>query len=326
LGRLTKVDLRTVWPNEAQDFTPWLADPDHLGLLGDTIGLDLELEGTEQSVGPFSADLLCKDTLEDRWVVIENQLARTDHTHLGQLLTYAAGLDAATIVWIAERFTDEHRAALDWLNELTDDTTYFFGLEIELWQIGDSPPAPKFNLASKPNNWSKSVTRAARDPGELTPTKQMQLDYWRSLKSHLEQNSRVISPRKPRAQHWANFAVGRSGAQLTARMHSQKHLLTVEVVMYEAQESEALFHLLEEEKEQIEAEVGQSLDWLPKPEKQRCAISAEWSANPADRDDWPQQHARITDMLETFYRVFSPRLKRLDVDEWRPPNSESAGA
>ncbi len=325
LGRLTKVDLRAVWPNEASDFTPWLAEPNHLALLGDAIGLELELEGTERSVGPFSADILCKDTVEDRWVVVENQLARTDHTHLGQLLTYAAGLNAATIVWIAERFTDEHRAALDWLNELTDDATHFFGLEMELWQIGDSPPAPKFNLASKPNDWSKSVARAAREPVELTETKQMQLAYWSAFKSYLERHSHTIAPRKPRPQHWANFAIGRSGAQLTARMNSQSNVLAVELVLYDARdqhEADALFHLLRQDKSQIEEEIGEVLDWMPKPEKQRCAVTVAWEADPMNEAAWNTQHARLTDTLESFHKAFSPRLKRLDSSDWKPePNS-----
>ena len=135
LGRLEQVELRSIWANEAGDFTPWLAQEDNLRLLGDTIGIELELEERERAVGPFSADILCKDTVGGAWVVIENQLERTDHTHLGQLITYAAGLKAATIVWIASRLTEEHRAALDWLNEITDGKFQFFGLEIEVWKI-----------------------------------------------------------------------------------------------------------------------------------------------------------------------------------------------
>jgi len=156
LGRLAKVELRDVWKNEAQDFTPWLAEEDNLALLGDTIGLDLELEAVEKGVGPFSADIVCKETANNTNVLIENQIERTDHTHLGQIMTYAAGLNAVTIVWVAKRFTDEHRAALDWLNEITNEDITFFGLEVEVWRIGDSAKAPKFNVVSKPNEWTKA--------------------------------------------------------------------------------------------------------------------------------------------------------------------------
>ena len=162
LGRLERVELREVWTTEDQDFTPWLAQETNLAVLSETLNMELVAEGIEQGVGPFRADILCRDTMDDSWVLIENQLKRTDHTHLGQLLTYAAGLQTVTIIWVAATFTDEHRAALDWLNEITDERFRFFGLEIELWQIGDSPAAPKFNVVSKPNEWTRSVSKASR--------------------------------------------------------------------------------------------------------------------------------------------------------------------
>src|SRR5437763_1688882 len=145
LGLLERVDLRKAWLSESSDFTPWLAQPENLKLLGDAIGLELELEAQEKEVGPFRADILCKAAQSDSWVLIENQLELTDHRHLGQILTYAAGLKAVTIVWVAQTIREEHRAALDWLNSVTNEQINFFGLEIELWKIGDSPFAPKFN-------------------------------------------------------------------------------------------------------------------------------------------------------------------------------------
>ena len=143
LGRLHRVDLRDIWATEAQDFTPWLAQEENLKVLADTLNMELELEAQEKNVGPFRADILCKNTDDDSWVLIENQMGRTDTIHLGQLLTYAAGLQAVTIVWVAANFTEEHRAALDWLNDITDENFRFFGLEVELWRIGESPAAPK---------------------------------------------------------------------------------------------------------------------------------------------------------------------------------------
>src|SRR5712692_7993331 len=184
LGRLQKVDLREAWTSESSDFTPWLAQEENLKLLGETIGIELELESQETEVGPFRADILCKDTATNNWVLIENQLERTDHTHLGQLLTYAAGLDAVTIVWVSPTFTDEHRATLDWRNEITDQRFNFFGLEIEAWRIGDSPVAPKFNIVSKPNDWVKNVTQSAKNlqSAALGEIKELQREYWSRLK------------------------------------------------------------------------------------------------------------------------------------------------
>ena len=167
LGRLEKVDLRQIWLSESSGFTPWLAQHESLKLLGETIEMELECQSQEKEVGPFRADILCNDLSNDKFVLIENQLERTDHTHLGQLLTYAAGLEAVTIVWLAQRFTDEHRAALDWLNEHTSEQINFFGLEIELWKIGNSLVAPKFNIVSKPNDWTRSMKPAAE--GDIVP-------------------------------------------------------------------------------------------------------------------------------------------------------------
>lgn len=152
----------------------------HKAFGGDAIGIELELEAQEKNVGPFRADILCKDTATDNWNLIENQLEKTDHVHLGQLLTYASGLKAVTIVWIAKRFTEEHRAALDWLNEITDDRFNFFGLEVELWQIGSSAVTSEFNVVSKPNDWSKTVATAASQVKNtaLTDSKILQRDFW----------------------------------------------------------------------------------------------------------------------------------------------------
>ena len=216
LSRLKRVDLRHVWETEAQDFTPWLAQEENLAVLSEAIGIELEFEAQEKNVGPFRADILCRnlDSSEDEaWVLIENQLERTDHNHLGQLLTYAAGLHTVTIVWIAASFSDEHRAAVDWLNEITEDKFRFFGLEVELWCIGDSPAAPKFNIISKPNDWSRSVSKAARKISEegLNPTQRNYLKYWGALADYLKEHSKVFRPQKPLTGHWSNLSIGRSG-------------------------------------------------------------------------------------------------------------------
>ncbi len=146
--RLEKLDLRSFWKKEDTDFTPWLAREENIQLLSETIGLELEVKGQEENVGPFRADILCIDTTDNHFVLIENQLERTDHCHLGQLMTYAAGLDVVTVIWIAQRFTEEHRATLDWLNRITDNSINFFGIEIELYRINESVPAPMFNIVS----------------------------------------------------------------------------------------------------------------------------------------------------------------------------------
>ena len=182
---------------------------DNLSVLAKALDMELEPVALETNVGPFRADILCRNADGGAWVLIENQLERTDHTHLGQLLTYAAGLHAVTICWIAESFTDEHRAALDWLNEITDDRFRFFGLEVELWQIGSSLRAPRFNVVSKPNNWSRSVAEMARPDGKnVTPTQQLQREFWAALMQRLDERKGLVRSKKPQPQSWMQLHSG----------------------------------------------------------------------------------------------------------------------
>jgi hypothetical protein len=317
LGRLARIDLRSVWLSEAGEFTPWLAQEENLALLGDTIGLELELEAREKSVGLFRADIVCKETVTENWVLIENQLDRTDHNHLGQLLTYAAGLNAVTIVWVAERFTEEHRATLDWLNEVTDNSVNFFGLEIELWRIGDSPIAPKFNMVSKPNDWTKIVSASRRGlEEEITPTKQLQLEYWQALVEYLERHNSIVRTRKPRPQHWMNFSIGRSGFRLTALANIRERRIGIQLVIHKGN-IKSWYHQLRQERVAIEAEIGEILDWREQPDNKYSDITLHnTSFNPGNRTQWPQQHAWFMQKLEAFYKSFSPRIKAVDISDY----------
>ncbi|MEO1236996.1 MAG: DUF4268 domain-containing protein [Planctomycetota bacterium] len=320
LSRLEQVELRHAWATEAGDFTPWLAQESNLNLLGDTVGIDLELEAQEKNVGPFRADILCQDTADDSWVLIENQLEKTDHIHLGQLMTYAAGLKAVTIIWIADRFTEEHRAALDWLNSITNSQFNFFGLEVELWKIANSPIAPKFNVVCKPNDWAKQIASAAKDSDNAAPseTRLLQLEYWQGLRQLLLDRKSEVKPQKPRLQHWTNFALGRSHFGMHASVNTQKNFLRIGVSCYEP-DADAHFNLLLDQKTDIETEVGTQLDWDALPNRKECRIAiVREGIDPTDRSDWPQQHSWLVAMLERMHSAFSPRVKTLDASEWQP--------
>ncbi|RBI77019.1 DUF4268 domain-containing protein [Roseovarius sp. TE539] len=327
LGRLERVDLRDIWQSEAQHFTPWLAREDNLVLLGETLGIDLELEAVEQNVGPFRADILCKDTLSDRWVLVENQLERTDHTHLGQLMTYAAGLDAVTIVWIAARVADEHRAAMDWLNEITDSEVRFFALEVELWRIGGSPAAPKFNVVSKPNDWSRSTNEAKRAASgdEVTETKALQLEYWQTLNTLIERRNGPLKTRSGRPQHWQNYSVGRTGFRITASVNSRENRIRAELFMY-SDDAKQFFHLLFEKRAEIESAFGQKLDWDELPGRKGARISLSKDGVDFSRiGDWERQHEWLAEHLEQFHRVFSKRVTVLNAEHWNEePGSNEA--
>lgn len=176
LGRLATVTPREVWPHEAHDFTPWLLA--NVDVLSDLLGMDLELTAAEHPVGNFSLDLIGQDTATGERVIVENQLEVSDHTHLGQIITYAAGTDPTTIVWITTGFRPEHRAAIDWLNERTDENTRIFGVVIHVVRIGDSPVAPNFELVAQPNDWEKTVRRAASASGATTEKALFYSRFW----------------------------------------------------------------------------------------------------------------------------------------------------
>ena len=317
LGKLKKIDLREVWADEAAEFTPWLAQEENIKLLGDAIGIELEVEAQEKPVGPFSADILCKDTVNNLWVLIENQLVRTDHSHLGQLMTYAAGLDAVTIIWIAEKFTDEHRAAMDWLNEITVESINFFGLEVELWQIGESLIAPKFNIISKPNEWSKTIKITAAK-AELSETKKLQLEYWTRFREFMEESGSFVRCQKPAPQHWTCFSIGRSYFHLVARVNTRENEIGVYLCIC-GPEKQTHFKLLNENyRKTIDSEIGIKLDWRELPDAKESQIAASsLKDDPKDKNRWSEQHKWIKDTVETFHKVLSPIVKELDASDYQ---------
>jgi hypothetical protein len=325
LGRLEPVDLRTVWLSEPRGFTPWVARDDNLALLGHAIGIDLELVAQEHAVGPFRADILCKraDDLsesaeEQSFILIENQLERTDHLHLGQLLTYAAGLKAAIVVWVAASFTEEHRAALDWLNRITTDQFRFFGLEVELWRIGSSPAAPRFNIVAKPNDWSRTVSQAARtiESGAVRERAARYLPYWAALQRLLAARQSPVQLTNPRAEHAVHFAIGRTGFRLAAFAGWRDKLIGVGIYIKDLP-GKPYFHLLERQRSAIETELGFPVEWQELPEQRRSRIEVtKQEVDPADKTDWPAQHTWLAERLESFARTFRQRVITLNVEDW----------
>ena len=316
LGRLEPVvDLRSIWATEDQNFTPWLAQPENLAVLSETLDMKLATEGTEQGVGPFRADILCRDTQDDSLVLIENQLERTDHNHLGQLLTYAAGLQTVTIIWVSATFTDEHRAALDWLNEITEDRFRFFGLEIELWRIGESPAAPKFNVVSRPNNWYRTTQRMAS--GEIPESALQQQRFWEQLSQHLEKRAGNVRLAAPPARAWTSYGLRRTGFLLDAILHPRAGQIRVELRLT-GPDSKAHFALLAEMKEAIETEIGAQLEWAEQPNNNVSRIILNRKGDPTDESAWPELAEWTAETLEKFDAAFRERVKDLNAADWQP--------
>lgn len=309
LGRIEKIDLRSFWRKEATDFTPWLAQEENIQLLGETIGIDLEVQSQEESVGPFSADILCKDTINDHYVLIENQLEKTDHTHLGQLMTYAAGLEAVTIIWIAQKFTEEHRAALDWLNRITDDTFNFFGIEIELVKIGDSVPAPIFNLVSKPNDWSKQVKHSAGQ--NLTDTKLLQMEYFQSMKNYMEEQKCSFRIQKPAPQHWTNISIGKSNLYLSATINSRDKSINIWLNIQTENAKDTFDKLYQMAYKDSITSISANLIWDKMEGRKMSAVTLKTAGDFTDRRDWKNQFEWFKIHIEKFIHFFKPIITRI---------------
>ena len=310
LSTLVRVPLREAWKHEAGDFTPWLAETANLASLGDALGLgELELVATEHQVGDFKLDILCTDGADQ--VIIENQLERTNHAHLGQIITYAAGIGAKKIIWVAETFRPEHVAALEFLNQNTTEDLNFFAVEIELWRIGDSPLAPKFEVVVKPNEWAKAGREQARAAVSATPTKQLYLRLWTELVARLAKRAPTIRPQKPRPQMWLNNSMGRAGFRLNPTASQQGKRLGVEVYI-DHPESKRLFQALAAQREQLEQQLGFALDWQELPEAQACRI-ASWRPNsPLEEEgSWSEYLDWYVERLVKMNTVFRPAIQAL---------------
>lgn len=315
LGTLTQVDLRTYWKDEAKDFTPWLAQEANIALLANAIGMELEVTAVERNVGPYFADILCKDVASEKWVVIENQLEKTDHSHLGQVLTYAAGLDAETVIWVAPKFTAEHRAALDWLNEITSEQFSFFGVEIELWRIGDSVPAPKFNLVCHPNDWSRAV-QASAARRELSANQKLQLEFWTGFHAFMAEKS-TIRCAKPQPQQWMGHRIGLRGCHLDSVISTYDSTtgkaggeIRVDVYL-DGADSKQLFAQLQQQRSAIESELGDGLTWYSPEQTRMSRIYMRRPVEVADKGKWPDYYDWLKAKLEAAERVFAPRIRSL---------------
>jgi len=310
LGQIEQIDIRTQWQDEARDFTPWLAKESNIQILADEIGIDLELEDTEVYIGSYKADIVAKDS-EGRTVIIENQLTKTDHKHLGQLITYASGVGAGLIIWICKEVTDEHRQAIDWLNEVTNKDIAFIACEIELWKIGESLPAPKFSIISSPNDWSKTV-KGTGNIEALSPTKKMHLEFWNSFKEFMTEADSELKLRTPRPQHWYPIAIGRSKFSLNLTTNTQTKRVGCEIYL-RGKTAKIAFSRLQKEREIIEQELGK-LDWQELPEGQDCRIIKYRNGNSKNKNQWAELNQWLKETAELFYTVFSPRIKNLNLD------------
>lgn len=298
LGTIRKInDLRTIWPHEAHDFTKWLAKEENLAALSDAIGIDIVLTETESSVGSFNVDIFATEEGTSRKIIIENQLEDTNHDHLGKIITYASGKGAEIIVWIVKRARDEHQQAVEWLNQHTDENIGFFLVEIELWAIDDSLPAPKFNVIERPNDWAKTMKAVEG----LSETKKLQLEFWSAFAdyaSHTPAIQQHFKKRKPQAQHWYSQSVGTSLYEVTFSVNSQKKVVSSEIYIWNSKE---LYHHFLENKTAFEQELGYKAEWIEATKA--CRIIVYHNGDIKKIETWPVLFDWFCTMLPTLKAV-----------------------
>jgi hypothetical protein len=303
LGTLKEItDLRSIWPHEALNFTPWVAE--NVDLLADAVGLDITVDETESSVGDFNVDIYASETGTDRKIIIENQLEDTDHDHLGKLITYASGKGADVVIWVVKHAREEHKAAVEWLNNHTDDKIGFFLCEIKLFQIGDSQIAPAFTVVERPNDWTKEIRKTA----SANSTQQQRLEYWQAFNDYAFSDanfSRIFNKRKPTTDHWMDFSIGSSACHIAVSQIQKRKAVDVELYINDDKE---LFKSLFAYKDEIEKNMEMELEWKELPERKASRILIEKTVDLDDRATWPEQFDYIMDTCIKMKRAFKRYL------------------
>jgi len=309
-GEIKSVDIRELWPNEARDFTPWLVE--NIDRLSNALGMDLEVTAREADVGNFSLDLLAKDLGSGRPVVIENQFGATNHDHLGKVITYAAGVDATAVIWLTESVRDEHRQALEWLNRRTDTEVHFFAVVVEVVRIDTSRPAVLFKPVVSPNEWQR-VTRETAER-QISPRGEAYRRYFQILIDALREQHRFTGARVAQPQSWYLFPSGVQGVNygtsfaLGGRVRTELY-----IDQGDAETNKALFDSLLAQKEDIEQEFREPLEWerLDERRASRIAVYREGHIEQSD-EKLADIRGWTTDRLLQLKRVLGPRLVRAE--------------
>lgn len=315
LSKLARLNPRQAWANEASDFTPWLAEDENFRLLAEVLHLeDAEVEGTEKSIGDFSADIIGRD--RDGYILIENQLEQTDHGHLGQILTYLAGLEAsAKVIWISTRVREEHRAAIDWLNEETSDRYSFFAVELELVKIDNSASAPLFQVVAKPNEWTRHITRRSRQISNTAQSERQKKyqEFWNEFAAYLDEMRPGLRGSNPPKDHWWNFPVGRSDFAIVLTAGARDLRIGVELYIHNDPEK-VIFNHFEDSKTAIEDEIDYPLLWERLADRKASKIAVRWeNVDPMDHDVRGEIFEWYLSKLEDFRTLFSARCRELDI-------------
>ncbi len=316
LGTIERISPRTIWRDEARDFTPWLAD--NISLLGDALGLNLECRKREAAVGIYSLDILAHDTERHLPVAIENQLGVTDHSHLGQVLTYAGGYDASVIVWVAGAFRDEHRQALDLLNRRTDDNTEFYGVEVEVLKIDSSRKCVNFKLVAIPRKWRNPKQRSSRSGGVRHDERYRQ--FYQELVKRLEYEEPGLTDLSHDQVGTARYCTLSSAGKKVhysvsfGDLAGRRNTAWVQLIIGSGDRDwdKEVLNQLHEHLEEIKSELDGSLLWRPDHSRDSSRIMLPREGSIDDDEDMLEEiRTWMVDRLLKFRQVFGPRLAEL---------------
>jgi hypothetical protein len=301
LGVLENVDIREIWKREDTGFTKWLSEEQNLTLLSHEIGIPLRLHKVEASVGKYYADIVAEveNTEQTEYVIIENQLELTDHDHLGKLITYGSGYNAKILIWIFKEIDDEHRQAIDWLNENSE--LNIFALKIEAWRIGDSKPAPKLQIICSPNNWAKLVKKSSEE-SRVTNTNLMQLDFWNNFNRYLREHKNNFNPRKALPQNWYDLSVGKTQINLRLVISYQNNNIRCDIIITE---DKTMFKKMFDKKDIIEKELGFNPEWNELPDN-KSSIIRYFNNNDVDlnnKDNYENYFRWLLDVAEKYLAI-----------------------
>ena len=305
IGKLTEVDVRDLWKHEQYDFSNWLAKEENIKLLDDEIGLTLIDINKEVYIGSYRCDLVAKDETTGQIVIIENQLEATNHDHLGKIITYAAGLDAKTIIWIVKEAREEHKAAIEWLNNNSSEEIGFFLIELHAYKINDSLPAPMFKVVEKPNNFTKTSKQNYSDK-ELNRSQNERLMFWEEFNTVIVAKGKPFSVRKPTTDHWYDVAIGTSEAHLAINLVNKENKIVLELYILD---NKNLFDHIYEDKEKIENTLQMSFSWERLDGKKASRIKHDvLGLDFSDHSNYPQLMDECIEKILKMRDVFKKYL------------------
>ena len=257
IGKLEEVDIRELWKHEQYDFSEWLSKKENIENLNEILGLTLVDISKETYVGSYRCDLFAKDETTGIKVIIENQLEMSNHDHLGKIITYASGLDAKVVVWIVKEAREEHRSAIEWLNNNTNSNINFFLIEIHAYKIGNSDKAPMFQVIEQPNDFIKN-NKSTNSSDTMNKSQSQRVEFWNQFNNVLVERGKPFNVRKATTDHWYNVAIGTSDAHIDITLVNKDSVIGVELYITDNKD---LFDKLYQKKDEIESDLGFKLDW-----------------------------------------------------------------